>query len=543
MVKKVIYGNTTLLDLTSDTVSADKLQAGYTAHDANGNPVIGTSTYDADTSDATATASEILSGETAYVAGSKVTGIMIDNGAVNGTISTVAETYTVPEGYHDGTGSVGLDTAEQAKIIADNIKSGVTVLGVTGTYHGSSSADTSDATAVASEVLYGKTAYISTGKVTGTMTDNGAVNGTISTVAGTYAVPEGYHDGTGYVGIDSAEQAKLIAGNIKSGVTLLGVTGSYEGSGGTDTSDATAVASEVLSGKTAYISTGKVTGTMTDNGAVSGIISTAFGAYIVPEGYHDGTGSVSIDSAEQAKLIAGNIRDGVTLLGVTGSYEGSGGIDTSDATAVAPEILSGKTAYISTGKVTGTMTDNGAVSGVISTVAGTYSVPEGYHDGTGSVSIDSAEQAKIIAGNIKAGVTILGVLGTLGLFTQVTPIATDFADGWVSNATGWTYQAGSNNRADIYQVSKDHTYFCRLGDTVSERWRGCFTTGNPVTATGDLPGSCVVYQNENTVPKRACFAYKPRVDGYISIVKTRSGVTGIPTYMYDITGFDLLLGA
>lgn len=306
-----------------------------------------------------------------------------------------------------------------------------------------------------------------------------------------------------------------------------------------DTSDATALAADILSGLTAYANGEKLTGTMTNRGAVSGTINTASDSYTIPQGYHNGSGSVSIDSAEQSKIIPENIKSGVSILGVTGSH--FGGTDTTDATASAADILSGQTAYVNGEKLTGTMVNNGAINGTIDTKSGAYTVPEGYHNGNGSVSIDSAEQAKIISENIKSGVSILGVTGTLGAFTILEPIAFDFADGYVAGASGWTYQANSNNRADVYQVSKDHTYFCRLGDTVSERWRGCFTTANPVTATGDLSGSCVVYHNEDNVPKRACFAYKPRVNGYITIVKTRSGVNNIPTYMYDITGFDLLL--
>ena len=61
------------------------------------------------------------------------------------------------------------------------------------------------------------------------MANNGAVSGTISTKAGTYTVPQGYHDGSGTVGISATEQAKIVAGNIKSGVVLLGVTGTYSG--------------------------------------------------------------------------------------------------------------------------------------------------------------------------------------------------------------------------------------------------------------------------------------------------------------------------
>jgi len=61
------------------------------------------------------------------------------------------------------------------------------------------------------------------------MANNGAVTGTITTKAGQYTVPQGYHDGSGKVGIDSTEQAKIIAGNIKSGVQILGITGTYSG--------------------------------------------------------------------------------------------------------------------------------------------------------------------------------------------------------------------------------------------------------------------------------------------------------------------------
>ena len=510
MINKVIYGSTTLLDLTADTVTAEHLETGYTAHNANGAPITGT---------------------------------MPNRGSENGTISTKAEIYTIPEGYHNGSGSVSIDSSEQNKIIAENIRDGVSILGVTGSYSGSGSgeSDTSDATASSSDILSGQTAYISSGKVTGTMVNNGTVSGTISTATGVYTVPQGYHSGSGSVAIDSAEQAKLIAENIKNGVSILGVTGSYAGSGGTDTSDATASAADILSGQTAYINSGKTTGTMTNNGAISGVISEKAESYTIPAGYHNGSGSMSIDSVEQAKIIPSNIKDGITILGVTGSYEGSGGTDTSDATATAADILSGQTAYVDSEKLTGTMPNRGSVSRLITTKTGIYTVAKGYHDGSGTVSIDSAEQAKILAANIRTGVSILGVTGTLGAFTLVEPIAYDFADGYVANATGWTYQANSNNRADVYQVTAGHTYFCRLGDTVGVRWRGCFTTANPVTATAKLTGSCVVYQNESNVPQRACFAYKPRVDGYITIVKTNTGVNGIPTYMYDITGFDLLL--
>ena len=140
-ISKVVFNGKTLIDLTGDTIVADKMLSGYIAHGADGTQLTGTCTYDSDTHDATAPAIEILLGKTAYVKGTKRTGTMPNNGAVSGTISTVAGQYTVPQGYHDGSGKVQIDATEQAKLVAENIRAGVTVLGVLGTMSGTEGAN------------------------------------------------------------------------------------------------------------------------------------------------------------------------------------------------------------------------------------------------------------------------------------------------------------------------------------------------------------------------------------------------------------------
>ena len=134
--KVVLADGTTLIDLTGDDVTRASVLAGMKFHLPSGEGTTGTCPFDADTSDADAVAAEILYGKTAYKNGSKLTGTMPNNGGVTGSVSTVSGQYSVPAGYHDGSGKVGIASAEQAKIIAGNIKAGIEILGVTGTYSG-----------------------------------------------------------------------------------------------------------------------------------------------------------------------------------------------------------------------------------------------------------------------------------------------------------------------------------------------------------------------------------------------------------------------
>lgn len=135
--KVVLSNGTTIIDLTGDTATASDVLSGATFHDKSGAPVTGTCTYDSDTSDDTAAVGEILSGKTAHARGALLTGTMANNGAQTGNITTKSQQVTIAQGYHDGSGKVGIASAEQAKLIPQNIREGIEILGVEGTMSGS----------------------------------------------------------------------------------------------------------------------------------------------------------------------------------------------------------------------------------------------------------------------------------------------------------------------------------------------------------------------------------------------------------------------
>lgn len=135
-INKVIYGGNVLLDLTGDTVTPDQLKSGVTAHDKSGEVIAGTCTHDVDSTDATVTEAEILSGKTAYARGAKVTGKMTNNGGIRKIISTKNSEIIIPQGFHDGSGSVTIASEDKLKLIPSNIRDGVTILGVEGTMSG-----------------------------------------------------------------------------------------------------------------------------------------------------------------------------------------------------------------------------------------------------------------------------------------------------------------------------------------------------------------------------------------------------------------------
>lgn len=137
-INKVVLANgETLIDLTTDDVTAADVLSAKTFHLPSGATGTGTCTYDANTRDATATAAEIIAGKTAYKNGGKITGTMANKGSVTLEITAKAQEVAIPVGFHDGGGKAKIAAAEQEKIIANNIREGITILGVAGTMSGS----------------------------------------------------------------------------------------------------------------------------------------------------------------------------------------------------------------------------------------------------------------------------------------------------------------------------------------------------------------------------------------------------------------------
>jgi hypothetical protein len=224
--------------------------------------------------------------------------------------------------------------------------------------------------------------------------------------------------------------------NIKTGVTILGTTGTL-------CADATAVAGDIKAPATAYGSAGtKLTGTMLDKAANNVEVADLAGT-LIPAGSYNGSGKAILSAAEIAKCITGNIKAGITLLGVAGKTEV---VDTVTGDAANGDILASKIAFVAGTQRTGTMVDRGTVSTDISAVATEVTIAAGKHSGSGVVKIAAAEQAKLIAGNIRAGQTILGVAGDTNVVdtTSGDAAATEIKVGkkaWVDGAevTGTKY--------------------------------------------------------------------------------------------------------
>lgn len=237
--------------------------------------------------------------------------------------------------------------------------------------------------------------------------NRGAVSVTVQE-GDTYTIPAGYHNGSGTVsgvagGGNYSLQSKTVTPTKKqqsitpdsgyyglSDVTVGAIPDSYQ-----DVTSVTAAAGDVLTGKVYVTADGTVTaGTMANNGAVSKTLDVTTISYTIPKGYHSGTGTVTLvleaktvtptKSAQDITPTSGKVLSKVTVNPIPDNY-----IDTTDADAVAADILVDKTAYVNTVKVTGTMANNGATGGSIDGLTTTsVSIPKGYTTG-GTVSLTS----------------------------------------------------------------------------------------------------------------------------------------------------------
>ncbi len=359
-----------------------------------------------DTSDATATASDIVEGKTAYVKGNKITGNVLEVTDSNGSLFgdahydsrgrfIISATQPVEDVlYRKGAtvstyvsgGSLG--DAKASDVVAGKTFTSSSGLKVTGTHQCPSGSITptlqskSVSPSESSQTVTPDSGYDGLSQVTVSAISNTYVGSGITKKAATTYTPT-TSDQTIASGqyLNGAQTIKgdsnLTASNIKSGVSIFGVSGSYTASSsGTDTSDATATASDILSGKTAYVKGNKVTGTITSQAAQT-ITPGTSDKTIASGKYLSGTQTIKGD----ANLVASNIKSGVSIFGVAGSYTGSGGSGSSTNNCEAYHITSTSATINFQGSGTVKVFGYGAKKSTYMTTIYSF-VGDGYYAGT-----------------------------------------------------------------------------------------------------------------------------------------------------------------
>lgn len=397
-----------------------------------------------DTSDSTVSSNaQILSGYTAYSDGAKYTGSIPTKTSSDMTVS--GATVTAPAGYYATNQSksvaTGSATTPATSITANptlsvNSSTGV----VTGTVSTSKSVTP---TVSAGYVSSGTAGTITvTGSDTLSLDTTSVSEGTTSVSSGTATRGEASW-GTGWIQ-NGTLPAAVFANSATSGITYVDISSTddapilvtndylYINKGYTDDlkislaklvpngASANLASGVILSGYSAYDNDGKlVAGSIQSKAAAT--YNTSSSDQVINSGVYL-SGNQTIKAVKTAGISAGNIKTGVTvkvgdandddrIAGVAGTFTAANTVSSGQTAATAAQLLTGYSAFISGAELQGTMASNGSTSGTISTKAGTVNIPSGYTTG-GTVSISSTEQAKIIAGNIKSGVTILGVSGS-----------------------------------------------------------------------------------------------------------------------------------
>ena len=336
---------------------------------------------------ATATSGDILKGKTAYIKGGKTTGTIPNITTTSYTPKSTEQTISANQ-YINTAITIKTGQSGDSNIAAGNIKTGVTIYGVAGTF-------TSDATAAAANILKDKTAYVKGSKVTGTIpnitTTSYTPKSTEQTISAGQYISSNITIKTGQSG-----DSNIAAGNIKTGVSIYGVTGTF-------TKDATAVAANILKDKTAYVNGSKVTGTI-PNITTTSYTPASYRQTISSGQYINSNITINSGADGDSNITGANIKYGVSIYGVAGSF-------TSDATAAAANILKDKTAYVKGSKVTGTSPNITTTSYTPKSTAQTISAGQ-YINTAITIGTGQSGDSNIATGNIKTGVSIYGVLGT-----------------------------------------------------------------------------------------------------------------------------------
>lgn len=452
-----------------------------------------------------------------------------NNGAVSATVQE-GDTYTIPAGYHNGSGTVSgvsgggnytlqskgpiTPTKSSQSITADSGYyglSGVSIAAIPEAYQ-----DVSSVTATAGDVLATKTIVVADGTVTaGTMTNNGAVSKTLDATTDnqSYTIPSGYHNGSGTVSITletksatpttSSQDITPTSGKVLSKVTVNAIPDEYA-----DTSNDDAAAGDLLYGKVAHTydsvagEAKEIIGSMPNNGAVSKTLdaTTNNQSYTVPAGYHNGSGTVSItletksatptESAQTITPTSGKVLSSVSVAAIPSKYK-----DATNTDAVAGDVLEDKVFVNSTGEVTGTMVDRGTVTQTLDATTNnqSYTIPAGKHSGSGTVSIvleeksatptTSSQNITPTSGKVLSKVTVAAIPAKYGDTTGDTATAAYILAG---------YKAHTISSGSAVQITGEMTNNGAISATIdgltttSYTVSAGYTSGGTVSLTDDI---------------------------------------------------------